>query len=96
MQEADEYFALRPLGSRQAAVASPQSRVVSDRCELENRFREVADQHGAQPPRPLHWGGYRLIPDTLEFWQGRENRLHDRLQYRRTTDNDWVIERLAP
>jgi pyridoxamine 5'-phosphate oxidase len=95
-QEADEYFLQRPLGSRHAAIASPQSRVVPDRAELEKRFSDVARQYGEHPPRPSHWGGYRLIPDTLEFWQGRENRLHDRLQYRLTANNQWIIERLAP
>jgi len=95
-QEADEYFAQRPLASRYAAAASPQSTVIADRAELEARFAEAARKCGANPPRPAHWGGYRVIPDAIEFWQGRENRLHDRLLYRRTPDQGWRIERLAP
>ena len=94
-QESDTYFASRPLGSRHAAIASPQSEVVADRAILETRFAEAAKQSGEQPVRPPHWGGYRLIPDALEFWQGRPNRLHDRLLYTRK-GRSWQIERLAP
>jgi len=92
--ESDAYFASRPLGSRHAAIASPQSEVVAARAVLETRFAE-AEKTGAQPARPSHWGGYRLIPDEIEFWQGRPNRLHDRVLYTRKA-RSWTIERLAP
>jgi pyridoxamine 5'-phosphate oxidase len=92
--ESDAYFASRPLGSRHAAIASPQSEVVADRAVLEARFAE-AEKTGDQPPRPAHWGGYRLIPDEIEFWQGRPNRLHDRVLYTRKA-RSWTIARLAP
>jgi pyridoxamine 5'-phosphate oxidase len=95
-QESDEYFAQRPLPSRHSAVASPQSAVVANRAALEARFAETMRKYGANPPRPAHWGGYRVIPDAFEFWQGRESRLHDRLQYRRGSNENWIIERLAP
>jgi len=94
-READEYFASRPLGSRHAAIASPQSAVVADRAALEARFAGAVKNYGDNPPRPPEWGGYRLTPDTLEFWQGRQNRLHDRLLYSRS-GGGWKIERLAP
>lgn len=94
-READEYFASRPLGSRHAAIASPQSAVVADRAALEARFAGAVDDYGDNPPRPHEWGGYRLAPDILEFWQGRPNRLHDRLLYSRS-GGGWKIERLAP
>jgi len=93
--ESDEYFASRPLGSRHAAIASPQSEVVASRAMLETRFAAAADDHGDTAPRPAHWGGYRLLPVAVEFWQGRPNRLHDRLLYTRTADR-WTISRLAP
>lgn len=93
--ESDEYFASRPLGSRHAAIASPQSEVVASRAMLEARFAAAADDHGDTAPRPAHWGGYRLLPVAVEFWQGRPNRLHDRLLYTRTADR-WTISRLAP
>ena len=92
--ESDAYFSSRPLGSRHAAIASPQSEVVPDRAMLEARFVEAA-LTGEQPERPGHWGGYVLVPDAIEFWQGRPNRLHDRLLYRRKA-RSWKIERLAP
>ena len=92
--ESDAYFASRPLGSRHAAIASPQSETVADRAALEARFAEAA-KTGEQPPRPAHWGGYRLIPDEIEFWQGRPNRLHDRVLYTRKS-RSWTITRLAP
>mgnify|MGYP003339449862 FL=1 len=92
--ESDAYFASRPLGSRHAAIASPQSETVTDRAALEARFAEAA-KTGDQPPRPAHWGGYRLIPDEIEFWQGRPNRLHDRVLYTRKS-RSWTITRLAP
>ena len=94
-QEADEYFASRPLGSRHAAIASPQSAVVASRAALEARFAGAVTNYGDNPPRPHDWGGYRLAPETIEFWQGRQNRLHDRLLYSRVASG-WKIERLAP
>jgi pyridoxamine 5'-phosphate oxidase len=93
--ESDAYFATRPAGSRVSAAASPQSSVVSDRAELEQRVAEVRGRHGDDPPRPESWGGYRLTPTTWEFWQHRQDRLHDRLRYRRD-GSSWLVERLAP
>jgi pyridoxamine 5'-phosphate oxidase len=93
--ESDAYWATRPAGSRVSAAASPQSRVVADRAELERLVADVRERHGDDPPRPDAWGGFRLDPDTWEFWQHREDRLHDRLRYRRDGDA-WVRERLAP
>lgn len=95
-RESDEYFSSRPLGSRFAAIASPQSRVVTDRAALEARFSETEKRAGSTPSRPACWGGYRVVPEVVEFWQGRPNRLHDRLQYRLRVDGGWIIERLAP
>ena len=94
-QESDDYFGTRPLGSRQAAIASPQSKAVANRAALETLFAEVEKRHGEQTPRPAQWGGYRLLPDAVEFWQGRANRLHDRVLYTRKA-RGWKIERLAP
>ena len=94
-QESDDYFDSRPADSRLGAWASPQSQVVPDRAAIEQRFVDVKQQYGESPPRPLHWGGYRLVPDVFEFWQGRTNRLHDRVRYRKDGSR-WVIERLAP
>ena len=93
--ESDDYFAGRPLGSRHAAIASPQSETVASRATLEARFNEVARNTGDSPQRPAHWGGYRLMPLEIEFWQGRENRLHDRLLFSKTSLG-WKITRLAP
>lgn len=93
--ESDEYFASRPLPSRHAAIASPQSEVVASRALLEQKFAEAVDNHGGEPGRPAHWGGYRLKPVAVEFWQGRPSRLHDRLLYTLTGDR-WTIRRLAP
>jgi pyridoxamine 5'-phosphate oxidase len=92
----DAYFATRPTLSRVAAVASPQSQPVASREVLEQAMQAVKSQHADHPPRPAHWGGYRLKPDGWEFWQGRRNRLHDRLRYRLDAHGTWVRERLAP
>lgn len=94
--ESDEYFDGRPLGSRHAAIASPQSAVVANRAALEARFAEAEKHHGNSPPRPQHWGGYRVVHEAVEFWQGRSNRLHDRILYRKQHDGSWTIARLAP
>ena len=95
--EADEYFASRPLGSKLGAWASPQSSVISGREELEQRYAELESKFGqGKIPRPPYWTGFRLIPDSIEFWQGRPNRLHDRIRYRFITDGKWLMERLAP
>ncbi len=95
-RESDEYFATRPRGSQLSAWASPQSEVTADRAALEQRFTAAAAKYAGRVPRPPYWGGYRLIPEAIEFWQGREDRLHDRLRYRRTRNGRWLIERLAP
>jgi len=94
----DAYFASRPYGSRLSAVASPQSQVLKNRAELEAARDALAARYppDSEVPRPPHWGGYVVVPDTVEFWQGRPDRLHDRLVYRRTDDGVWVTERLAP
>jgi pyridoxamine 5'-phosphate oxidase len=94
--EADAYFAGRPRGSQLGAWASPQSVVVVDRAEIDRLVADAERRFGDEPvPRPEFWGGYRVRPESVEFWQGRPNRLHDRLRYRRDGDA-WVIERLAP
>jgi pyridoxamine 5'-phosphate oxidase len=94
--ESDEYFHSRPLGSKIGAWASNQSQPVTSRNELDERFEELSLKFADHVPRPPHWGGYRVKPDVIEFWQGRENRLHDRLVYTRESDGNWRIERLAP
>jgi len=93
--ESDRYFASRPLGARLSAIVSPQSETVAGREDLEARLEEAAKRWRDAPPRPPHWGGYRLAPDRFEFWQGRRDRLHDRLCYRKS-GGAWKIERLAP
>jgi pyridoxamine 5'-phosphate oxidase len=95
-EESDRYFASRPLGSRIGAWASDQSEVVENRSELEKRFEEFSRKFGDNVPRPPHWGGFRVKPTAIEFWQGRENRLHDRLRYSLQDNGSWLIERLAP
>ena len=94
-EESDAYFHSRPLDSRLGAWASPQSQVISSRAVLVKAAAEAALRHALQPPRPPHWGGYRLAPDSWEFWQGRKSRLHDRLRYR-LEGGAWLRERLAP
>ena len=93
--EADAYFASRPLDSRIGAWASPQSQVIKSRAVLVAQAARYAAQFALSPPRPPHWGGFRLVPDRWEFWQGRKSRLHDRLRYR-MQDGQWLRERLAP
>jgi pyridoxamine 5'-phosphate oxidase len=94
--ETAEYFATRPRGSQLGAWASPQSRVVASRAELDARLAEVTARfEGVDVPPPPHWGGYRLSPESVEFWQGRPDRLHDRLRFRLEA-GAWIVERLAP
>lgn len=94
--ESDAYYASRPLDSRLGAWASPQSEVIGSRAVLVAGAAKAAALHGLHPPRPPHWGGYRLQPDRWEFWQGRKSRLHDRLRYLRDDGGAWRRERLAP
>lgn len=96
-QEADAYFALRPRKSQLGAWASNQSQPIENRDALEARMREADERFAGQEiPRPPFWSGYRLIPDALEFWQGRRSRLHDRLFYQRNEEGGWTIQRLCP
>ncbi len=95
-KEADEYFKSRPRGSQIGAWASNQSTVIDSRTTLESRYKEIDLKYeGADIPRPPYWNGYRLIADSLEFWQGRPDRLHDRLRYK-LDNGEWVVERLCP
>ena len=95
-KESDAYFQTRPLGSKLGAWASNQSEVIASRTELEKRFAEFKVKFGDDVPRPSHWGGYRVKPTSIEFWQGREDRLHDRIRYVFEHDGSWRVERLAP
>jgi pyridoxamine 5'-phosphate oxidase len=94
--ENDAYFHSRPLKSQLGAIASAQSQPIANRDELEIRYAQAEKQYGNQPQRPKHWGGYRLIPDYIEFWQGRPSRLHDRIAYVLQADGSWQRERLQP
>ncbi len=94
--ESDAYFATRPLESRWSVYASRQSERLESRKALESRYEVARQMYGDAVPRPQWWGGYRVVPDEFEFWQGRASRLHDRLQYRRQPDGAWIRERLAP
>jgi pyridoxamine 5'-phosphate oxidase len=96
-EESDAYFHSRPIGSQLSASASHQSEVIAGREELEQRVAALSAQyHDQEIPRPENWGGFRVIPDAIEFWQGRANRLHDRLRYRLLASGGWQIERLSP
>lgn len=95
-EESDQYFHSRPLGSKIGAWASDQSSAIESRAVVEQRFEEFGFKFGDNVPRPTHWGGYRLKPKLIEFWQGQENRLHDRLRYSLQANGSWLIERLAP
>jgi pyridoxamine 5'-phosphate oxidase len=94
--ESDAYFATRPRGSQIGAIASPQSQPITSRAALEDLVVKVTAEHGeGLPPRPAYWGGYRVVPDAIELWQGQPSRLHDRVRYRRV-DGGWARDRLAP
>jgi pyridoxamine 5'-phosphate oxidase len=101
--DSDAYFATRPLGARLSAWASQQSELVEDRSFLESSMKTISERYGDAPPRPPHWGGFRVVPRAIEFWQGRADRLHDRLVYTRPGSEQrareggaWTIRRLAP
>ncbi|MCA0307924.1 MAG: pyridoxamine 5'-phosphate oxidase [Actinobacteria bacterium] len=94
-EESDAYFVTRPLDSRIGAWASPQSEVIASRGVLLSNAAKASARYGLNPPRPEHWGGFRVVPDTWEFWQGRRSRLHDRVRFR-LADGSWLKERLAP
>jgi pyridoxamine 5'-phosphate oxidase len=96
-EEAEAYFHSRPLPSQLSAWVSQQSSVISGRKVLESTMKELEKKYaGVEVPLPPHWGGYRVAPETVEFWQGRRSRLHDRLRFRRGADGGWIVERLAP
>lgn len=95
-EESDKYFNSRPLKSRLSAIASEQSAPIAGRADLERNYEEVARQYGESPSRPSHWGGYRLVPERIEFWQGRRSRFHDRIVYTRSEDGSWTRQRLQP
>jgi pyridoxamine 5'-phosphate oxidase len=94
--ESDKYFHSRPLKSRLSAIASAQSAPIASRAELEQNYEAVARQYGEQPARPGNWGGFRLVPERIEFWQGRRSRFHDRIVYQRQADGSWTRQRLQP
>jgi pyridoxamine 5'-phosphate oxidase len=97
-EESDDYFGMRPRGSQIGAHASPQSETVPSQAWLMERYSEIEAGFGEELdiPRPDHWGGFRIAPETIEFWQGRQNRMHDRIRYTRSGDGEWVTERIAP
>lgn len=95
-EESDRYFESRPLPSRIGAIASAQSLPIAGREALEEQYARAAAEHGEAPRRPINWGGYRLVPDTMEFWQGRRSRLHDRIVYMLLPDGRWQHQRLQP
>jgi pyridoxamine 5'-phosphate oxidase len=96
--DSDAYFASRPRGSQLGAIASPQSQVLASRADLEQRVAALAAQYdeSTAPPRPDYWGGYRVVPDMIELWQGQPSRLHDRVRYTRSVEGAWARDRLAP
>jgi pyridoxamine 5'-phosphate oxidase len=98
LQETEGYFGRRPRGAQLGAWASPQSQVIGSRQDLDRRYAEAAARfpEGTPVPAPPHWGGLRIVPETVEFWQGRADRLHDRLRFRRVSDAVFAVERLAP
>jgi len=96
-EETVEYFHSRPRGSQIGALASQQSQVIDNHSVLEQTYKNIESEYeGQEIPCPDYWGGYRVIPEQFEFWQGRPNRLHDRLRYVKTSSGDWMIERLSP
>lgn len=97
-EESDEYFQSRPRGSQIGAIASAQSKILNSYEELEDQVAEVEQKYSGteQVPRPVYWGGYLVVPEIIEFWQGRPSRLHDRLRYRSVGQNQWQLERLSP
>jgi len=95
-EESDKYFNSRPLKSRLSAIASEQSAPIASRAALEHNYEETARQYGEAPPRPSNWGGFRLVPERIEFWQGRRSRFHDRIVYTRQEDGSWTRQRLQP
>lgn len=95
-EESDKYFHSRPLKSRLSAIASRQSAPIASRAALEQNYEAVARQYGDEPPRPQNWGGFRLVPERIEFWQGRRSRFHDRIVYTRQEDGSWTRQRLQP